>query len=98
MATKGVFRASALVELSIYLSRFCYPAPMRPYGVNPKHKPSAGPRQPKPLDDADPGVQAERERVLAIVADLGRQAAIGNLNHLDQREVLRIVWTRVKAG
>jgi len=48
------------------------------------------------LDDADPAVQVERERVLAIVADMGRQAKAGRLDHLTTREVLRVLWTRVK--
>lgn len=64
---------------------------MRPYGVQPKHTPSTGPRQPKPLDDADPAVHTERERVLAIIADMGRQAKAGHLDHLATREVLQAV-------
>ena len=64
---------------------------MRPYGVQPKHTPSTGPRQPKPLDDADPAVHTERERVLAIIADMGRQAKAGRLDHLKTREVSRAV-------
>jgi len=64
---------------------------MLPYGVQPKHTPSTGPRQPKPLDDADSAVHAERERVLAIIADMGRQAKAGRLDHLTTREVLRAV-------
>ena len=58
---------------------------MRPYGINPKHKPPPGPRQPKPLDETDPTIQAERERILAIVADTGRKAVRGEYDHLDRR-------------
>lgn len=71
---------------------------MRPYGTQPKHKPSPGPAQPRLHDEGDPAVMAERERVLSILADLGKQAKAGRLDHLTTREVLRIVWTRVKAG
>lgn len=68
---------------------------MRPYGVNPKHKPSSGPRQSKAHRDDDPAAAAERERVLAIVADMGKKAKAGRLDHLTTREVWRVV--RVKA-
>lgn len=69
---------------------------MRSYGNHPRHTPSPGPRQPSRHDDTDPGVLAERDRVLAIVADLGRQAAAGRLDHLSRRELLRILWVRIR--
>jgi len=69
---------------------------MRPYGVQPKHTPSTGPRQPLHHDDTDPAMQAERERVLAIIADMGHKAARGEYDHLDRRGVLAVAWLRVK--
>ena len=71
---------------------------MRPYGTSPKHIPGRGPRQPKPLEDADPAVFAERERVLAIIAEMGRKAERGEYDHLDRRGLMAVVWLKVKAG
>jgi hypothetical protein len=57
---------------------------MKAYGINPKHRPSPGPRQPKLiLEDAD--THAERQRCLAILADMGHKAARGEYDHLDRR-------------
>ena len=69
---------------------------MRPYGTQPKHTPSPGPRQPTRLNDADPAIAAERERVLAIIADMGHKAARGEYDHLDRRGLMAVAFLRVK--
>ena len=71
---------------------------MRPYGTQPKHTPSPGPRQPKRLDDADPAIAAERERVLAIIADMGKRAARGGYDHLSRRDLLAVIYERASRG
>ena len=71
---------------------------MRPYGTQPKHAPSPGPRQPLHHVDTDPATQAERERVLAIIADMGHKAARGEYDHLDRRGLMAVAFLRVKHG
>ena len=51
---------------------------------------------PRYYDDADPAVQVERERVLAIIADMGRKAARGEYDHLDRRGLIAVAFLRVK--
>ena len=69
---------------------------MRPYGTQPKLKRPPGPRQPKALDETDPAIAAERERVLAIITDMGHKAARGEYDHLDRRGRMAVAFLRVK--
>ena len=69
---------------------------MRPYGTQPKHTPSRGPRQPSVVGDEDPGAAAERERVKAIIVDMGNRAVRGEYDHVSRDQVLRILYLRVK--
>ena len=39
---------------------------------------------------------AERERVLAIIADMGMRAVRGEYDHLDRRGIMAVVFLRVK--
>jgi hypothetical protein len=68
---------------------------MRSYGSHPEHRPSPGPRQPSVVGDEDPGAHGERQRVLAIIADMGARAVRGEYDHVSRDQLLRIVYKRV---
>lgn len=69
---------------------------MRSYGSHPRHTPSPGPRQPAVVGDQDPGAQGERDRVLAVIAEMGHRAVRGEYDHLSRDQVLRVLFLRVK--
>jgi len=55
-------------------------------------------KQTMPNEGNDFAVTMERERILSIIADLGKQAAAGQLNHMHRRELLAILYSKVKHG
>ena len=45
---------------------------------------------------SDPATHAERDRVLAIITDMGHKAARAKYDHLDRRGLMAVSFLRVK--
>lgn len=61
-----------------------------------KHSP--GPPQPKRVLLDDPETHAVRQYDLAIIAEYGKRAGRGELDHLSRRDVLAMLYQRVREG
>lgn len=62
-------------------------------GMHPKHTP---PPDHVSLRTTTTATQAERERVMAIIADMSHKAVRGEYDHLDRRGLMVVAFLRVK--
>ena len=61
-----------------------------------KHSP--GPPQPKRILLDDTETHAERQRAMAVIAEYGERARRGQFDHLSRRDLLALVYERVRGG